>query len=350
MRTYILYKTTCLINGKIYIGVHQTDTPYEFDGYIGCGIASPNSHADRTAFHKAVQKYGYDNFKRETLEVFHSKKKAYKREAEIVNLEFLLQDNNYNTALGGGGGSLKPKPIYQFNLEGKLLSVYRSAFDAAKTVHRNEDRLRTAVKHKLQCAGSLWANVSEIDVSEYNTTAQNNYYIYSTDGELLQEFQSLTAVTEFLDSNSANVSRSIALKNKVHGYFITTEKLENFNVLITPKIKSKVHQYSAKGRYIASFDTIQQARSKTGLKLCSISQAIKLKHKCNGYYWTRSINPSPSIKVSTSRTPKKVAVYKHGKLLKVFSSLQSAKKAYPSCQACLRGLSKQSKGCTFKYL
>lgn len=37
---YIVYKTTCLINGKIYIGVHGTENPDVPDGYIGDGIAT----------------------------------------------------------------------------------------------------------------------------------------------------------------------------------------------------------------------------------------------------------------------------------------------------------------------
>lgn len=37
---YIVYKTTCLINDKIYIGVHKTTDPNIFDGYIGDGIAT----------------------------------------------------------------------------------------------------------------------------------------------------------------------------------------------------------------------------------------------------------------------------------------------------------------------
>ena len=43
---WILYQTINLQNNKIYIGVHKTKNPYEFDGYIGCGvyITQPNSY------------------------------------------------------------------------------------------------------------------------------------------------------------------------------------------------------------------------------------------------------------------------------------------------------------------
>lgn len=49
-----IYKTTCLTNGKIYIGKHEGD---ENDGYLGSG----------TAFEFALKKHGKENFKREIL-------------------------------------------------------------------------------------------------------------------------------------------------------------------------------------------------------------------------------------------------------------------------------------------
>lgn len=35
---YIVYKTTNIVNQKIYIGVHQTLNPDKFDGYLGCDV------------------------------------------------------------------------------------------------------------------------------------------------------------------------------------------------------------------------------------------------------------------------------------------------------------------------
>lgn len=49
-----IYKTTCLVNGKIYIGKHEGS---ESDNYLGSG----------TIFEFALKKYGRKNFKREIL-------------------------------------------------------------------------------------------------------------------------------------------------------------------------------------------------------------------------------------------------------------------------------------------
>ena len=35
---YIVYKTTCLVNNYIYVGVHKTKDPNIFDGYLGRGF------------------------------------------------------------------------------------------------------------------------------------------------------------------------------------------------------------------------------------------------------------------------------------------------------------------------
>ena len=64
---FIVYETTCLVNNKIYVGVHETENPDIFDGYIGNSINIFNRkyaiENPKFPFHYAVKKYGFHNFK-----------------------------------------------------------------------------------------------------------------------------------------------------------------------------------------------------------------------------------------------------------------------------------------------
>lgn len=92
-KKYIVYKTTNLVNGKIYIGVHATETPYEFDDYLGSGFA----------LNKAINKYGKENFKRETLFIFDTETESYAKESELVDTSFIKRKDTYNMCGGGRG-------------------------------------------------------------------------------------------------------------------------------------------------------------------------------------------------------------------------------------------------------
>ena len=63
---HIIYKTTNLINGKIYVGMHSTDNLN--DGYLGSGWI----------LKQAIKKYGKENFKGEVLLVLSNRKLLYK--------------------------------------------------------------------------------------------------------------------------------------------------------------------------------------------------------------------------------------------------------------------------------
>ena len=96
---YIIYKTTKLINGKFYIGKHAQELkPYEFDGYLGSGLR----------ISKSIEKYGKDNFVRETLFVFSNENECYLKEKEILK-EFYGKEDCYNLTNGGRGGGSQPK-------------------------------------------------------------------------------------------------------------------------------------------------------------------------------------------------------------------------------------------------
>ena len=92
MEKYTVYKTTCLVNDKIYIGVHKTSE--ENDSYLGSGVA----------FKNALNKYGNDSFIKELLYIFEFKEDAYTMEKELVTEDFIRLNTNYNLKPGGDGG------------------------------------------------------------------------------------------------------------------------------------------------------------------------------------------------------------------------------------------------------
>lgn len=89
---YYMYKITNLVNGKIYVGVHKTEDLE--DGYMGSG----------SILLKAQKKYGLESFRKEILEFFSSLDEMFSREAEIVDMGFVLREDTYNLRVGGYGG------------------------------------------------------------------------------------------------------------------------------------------------------------------------------------------------------------------------------------------------------
>lgn len=86
---YTIYKTTNLVNGKFYIGKHQTKDLN--DGYMGSG----------KFLKRAIKKYGLDNFYKEVLHVCESEKQMNIFEKILVVPDPEL---NYNLCDGGKGG------------------------------------------------------------------------------------------------------------------------------------------------------------------------------------------------------------------------------------------------------
>lgn len=89
---HYIYKTTNLINGKFYVGMHST---FDLnDGYLGSG----------KALWYAFKKYGKENFKKEILEFLPDRKSLIDREKEIVTKDLINETECYNMLIGGQGG------------------------------------------------------------------------------------------------------------------------------------------------------------------------------------------------------------------------------------------------------
>lgn len=130
MHLHIVYKTTNIINNKYYVGVH-TCTCGDNCVYYGSG----------TALKKAIEKYGLENFTRETLATFKSKKDAYLFERSKVNH---LDPQSYNLCEGGEGGAKNKQPCVWDGVH------YESQAQAARTLGVSSSTFNSWYKHKVK--------------------------------------------------------------------------------------------------------------------------------------------------------------------------------------------------------
>ena len=91
-KIHYIYKTTCKVTGKFYIGMHSTFN--EDDSYIGSG---------KRLWH-SIRKHGKENHVKEIIEYCLDRSSLKVREKEIVNEDLLNDKMCMNLQLGGGGG------------------------------------------------------------------------------------------------------------------------------------------------------------------------------------------------------------------------------------------------------
>lgn len=127
MKHNIVYKTTNLINGNIYVGKHSQDVcPLIFDVYLGSGMVLRN----------AIIKNGKDNFERITLECV-SEDLINEREIYWINKLNSTDINvGYNLTFGGTGGDTFTKNQNKNNTRRKISEKSKSNW--ANSDYRNK--------------------------------------------------------------------------------------------------------------------------------------------------------------------------------------------------------------------
>lgn len=89
---HYIYKTTCNVTGKWYVGMHST-TKLE-DGYMGSG----------KILRYSIRKHGIENHTKEILEFLPTREDLVLREIEIITKELISDGKCMNLKEGGSGG------------------------------------------------------------------------------------------------------------------------------------------------------------------------------------------------------------------------------------------------------
>lgn len=342
---YIVYLTTNLINNKIYIGVHGTENPNEWDHYLGCAVFDnvPNSYNKRqTPFQCAVAKYGPKNFNRKTLRIFDDLQDALDLERWLVCPSFIERTDTYNITLGGGIPPTLEKRIYQYDLDGNFIKEWKSIISITKNFNCNKDRIRMVIDDKRSFEASYWTEeyYEKLDTKEYRPSSRGSIRQYTTYGKFLKSFKNTTEAAKALDIDRSKITNAIYGKYATSGFWFLKEG-ENIESYLDGSIKNspKIYQYNINGDFIKVYENIKVLKKEFKCNKKDLERAIKNNNELFNYYWSYSkydniLIENPELE---QKTPRKVYQFTlEGDFIREWDSITECRKQFPSVlQVCL---------------
>lgn len=276
MQTYYIYKATNKINGKSYIG--QT---IDFDVRKHTHIHRRDKYCDvNSVFHKALDKYGEDEFEWAILMTVPGKEFANTAERAMIKKYNTYKPNGYNLTKGGDGGSMwNAMPVVCLTLDGKFVKRYDSASEASFDGFYEGGVLRSCRDATSETKGHIF--MFESDYKKYGGRRKadrrlpnfaREIYQCDMDGNLIKKFRMVSdAEKELGICHSGIINCARGIYKSAGGYiFVYPEDYPIKNI--------EKHRKKVKGRKIAKVDV------NTGEILASYDRTTDAARELGGSY------------------------------------------------------------------
>lgn len=180
---HLVYKTTCIVTGKWYIGLHSTDDLD--DGYLGSG----------SILSKSVKKYGRENHKCEILKLLPTRLEAANYEEYLLTEELRAEPMCMNIARGGIG--YHPRPEIKEAARKKMAAASKAFWDKLKAdpvaLAEHNAKLNTPEHVAKRANGNRGKKRDE--TAKTNLAAGQQKYYQNADKAILSERGRKAAIT-----------------------------------------------------------------------------------------------------------------------------------------------------------
>lgn len=342
---YIVYRYTNMVNGKQYVGItKQGSISRRFKNGYGYFKRCPH-------LGDAIQKYGWDSFKKEVIAYGCSKSEAEALEIELIALGNLTDPKNgYNIKSGGhcgtgiseegrasmieknsGLNANKQRPVCVFDCDGNkigefpLISFASNHFGIKRGTIINSLR-----KGNHLCFGMIFKYADEVDgidklsredlrsyLERKDMSGANSYnarpvvIFDSVSGKRIREFCTLTeAKKEF----NGDIFACVCGRQKTFGDNYTARYLSDVGPVgdlpeserydprsALPNHRRGIRQYSKDGAFIAEYVSVAEASRRTGIGHSNIHLSASDGSKtAGGYIWRFCDSDRPVEKIKTT--------------------------------------------------
>lgn len=278
-------------SGKKYIGqtIHSLmeRSGKRGHGYRGC-----------ECFYSAIQKYGFDTFKREILKEVKISE-LDETEKEFIQKYNTLMPNGYNISAGGQmiGKSRKIRAVYQYSaVDGSLIREWEGgAPEIARETNINGNRAleRCLIGKSYTCYGYCWSYIKMEHFPIENKKVDNNkkeIKQYSLNGkELLRVFSSISEAARESGCERSAIKRCCRGELHYHGGYIwrfsDESNLERRYYNNAPQKIAQVDKET--GKVIQVFDSLSKACAGCGMPYSTHIKSVlnSTTRTAYGYYW-----------------------------------------------------------------
>lgn len=316
-------------------------------------------------FYNAIQKYGWDNLKHEILYSDLSKEEASDLEIKTISeLKSNERKYGYNIASGGVSGGVKPRPIAQYDISGKLIATYASVRYAEEKLENTSISNAVRNKNSLAC-NSLWRYYDETPeetIEPYINTTKKAVMQYDLVGNFIKEWSSVSEAEK--EYKSCSIGECCLGKTKTalgYQWKYKNDSLKNIeNLLNAKKIIKPIYVYTIDGEYIGTFKNRSDARKSLGIKKpISLTDCLNgdiTNNKAYGYRWSLFYYEKlPPLKQFVHQGIKPVIQMDfNNNIINIFNSIEEASKNTTgnalTISRCCRNICSSSGGYKWKFI
>lgn len=232
---YYIYKATNKVNGKVYIG--QT---IDFKRRKAEHLSSKNGIHAKCVFHRAIQKYGKENFEWEIIDTCQTLDEALFLESMYISkynsCTFMENSNGYNILYTQDGKKSlvhNSQKVIAYDLKGNFVGIYNSMQEAGRELGCQGANIKKCLIEKRKSTGNYqfayYKKNYPQKIKPYKTNEleakYKKVYQYDTSFCFISEHHSLMECAESIGGNRNALSRAIKEKRPYKNFIFTFKKL-----------------------------------------------------------------------------------------------------------------------------
>lgn len=282
-----VYKITNDINNKVYIGITTNTLQNRWKQHL---ITRWQNKTEKRPLYAAMNKYGVEHFSISLVEEVDNKLLAQREQFWIQQYDSYF--HGYNATLGGDG--THTRIIEQYDLQGNLLNIFYSIYDAIAILKVSESVIRSCCQHKqktvkntiLKYQDDNSYSVQELINNKLNIQYHNTkkIYQYNLDGSLERIWNSITEIKTEL--KYTNIARNINGSKPSHNFVWRSENKNFFdNLDLTSIIVQLDMDFNIVGYYQGFLGAAKSLGKTTGSAISEACRNIGYHKSAYGYYW-----------------------------------------------------------------